>query len=332
MYAKASKNHEFLSYLKPYLLIKPRNISEYTYLFEALTSIGSSIVAQDLLRLINEYSLEELSDELITCLFSFESEFIHDWLNITLSNSLPYSLKEKLLLKACEYNRLPTESFLELLKSQDTSIQEKYINTIRIQVRNGINPDKKIIQYLANLMLSNSKNSDVAFDALLEINPQNITHGTIASKYRQKYREFISSKNEYLASSAITILAQSSDIQSYATILELALSENCDQSVKIESIRALGHYHQLNYSKVTNTLHTIYNREKNETHRFFAETALETLGKINIKEISKYIHDPLNQDSLSIISSTENILLFDDYYFDKFGAKHYWIEKKLFLK
>jgi len=327
-FAKESKSKEFLPYLQPFLLMKPKSISQYAPLFEAFTAIASNDIALDLLEFIQKFTIEELPDNLITCLFSLESNVIQEWIDTTLSNPLLAALKDKLLIKACEHNKISTKDFIKLLQQEDSSAQKKYINTVRIQVSNGINPIGKVVECLTDTMLSDSCNDELAFEALLDVNPQKITHGTIAQKYKRKYREFISSNNEYLASSAITILAQSSDIQSFEGILELALSKSSDHSIKIEATRALFHYHQFDAHSVISALHNIYNREKKEKNSYFAETALVTLGKVDIKEISEYVHDPLNQHSLSIICSTENILLFDDYYFDRFGTKHYWIEKE----
>ena len=327
-FAKESKSKEFLPHFKLFLSMKPKNISQYIPLFEALTAIASNDIALDLLDFIDKYSIEELPENLITCLFSLESNIIQEWLDTALSNPLPALLKDKLHIKYCEYNKIPTKDFIKLLQQEDSIAQKRYINTVRMQVSNGINPIRKVIKCLTSIMLSNSSNDELAFEALLDVNPQKITHGTIAQKHKQKYRKFISSRNKYLASSAITILAQSFDIQSFEIILKLALSESCNHSVKIEATRALFHYHQLDTNSVISALHCIYNTEKGEKNSYFAETALVTLGKIDIKEISEYVHDPLNQNSLSIICSTENILLFDDYYFDRFGKKHYWIEKK----
>lgn len=327
-FAKESKSKEFLPHLQPFLSVKPKSTSQYAPLFEAITAIASNDTALDLLEFIKKYPIEKSPDNLITCLFSLESNIIQEWIDTTLSKPLPAALKDKLLIKACEHNKVPTKDFIKLLQIEDSTAQKKYINTVRIQVSNGINPIRKVIECLTDIMLSDSCNDELAFEALLDVNPQKITHGTIAQKYKQKYRKFISSSNEYLASSAITILAQSSDIQSFEVILELALSKSSDHSIKIEATRALRHYHQFDANSVISALHNIYNTESNDKNSYFAETAFVTLGETDIKEIAGYVHDPLNQHSLSIICSTENILLFDDYYFDKFGIKHYWVEKE----
>lgn len=322
-FSKEAKNKDLLVYLNTYLVNKPKNLSHYSPLFEALKAIGSADIAQSLMTFIEKYQQEELSIELISCFLSLDSDIVNKWV----TESLSITTNDTLLLTACEYGKIPDKAFIKLLQVDDLLSQKKYISAIRTQSMNGIQPSKLIIECLLEIMLSDTKNNEIAFDALLEVNPKNITYGSIPQELIQKYRSFIYSKEEYISSSAITILAQSVDIQSFETILKLAISEKSNLSVKIESIRALAYYYKLETDVVINTLHSIYQREKIEADRYFAEAALVTLAKVNIREISEYLEDTFNHDSLSTISSEENIILFEDSYIDKFGKQHNWLNK-----
>ncbi len=326
-FAKVSRQKSLLPYLVPYLSVKQKNLDKYAVLFKAIKAIGDKSIANSLLRFVNQYPVRDLTVDLIECLISLQSIEIKAWVITVLKDaSINKKIQQKILLCACSYNMIDQNSQLKLLNNKEKKWQKKCIKAISLQAKHGIKPAQNILEKLKEIAFSNAKNQDVAFEALLAFDPRGVTHGQIKPDYKNYYRKFLDHHDEYIVLSSINILAEIKDIQSFKKIFNLAISAQAPLSVRGESIRALSRYKELDKKLIIETLHTIYQSENQEKNRFLANAALDTLAKIDLYQISDYLHEPLNHDVFSKLCATESILLFDDYYYDKLGIKRLWYQ------
>ena len=318
--AEKSKHKSFLPHLTPYLSFRPDNLEDYEALFKAFTAIGAVSTDQDLITFIKQYSVETLTYEALEAVISLRTSRIKAWLIETMHGA-SHSVQNSLIYLAIQHSLFSPEQTAEYLHAKDPEDQHAYVNAIHLQLENGIQPSELVAKTIAEIAFSSSPNNVRAFTVLRDLDVHKPNDKRLANFNKKQCRHYLDHPELEMVTNAMDILAGLKDVQSFDKILNMAMTY--DLSTRVVAIQVLCDYHETFPDIVRNNLHKIYKLEKN-ANTYLAREALTTLGKISIEELIPYYDDPETQEVLMKFCTTEGSLLFDDYFIDRLGQKHYW--------
>jgi len=313
--AKQTKHSCFIPHLKECLKTPPKLLKEYKELFEAITAINTTELDDVLLNFIKQYKLEELTLPLIQALTSSKTEKIRHWINTIIPTKHP-KINQHIIASAIQHDLLNNQDIINYLKSTDTSAQSAYLRAIVYRIGTGNYPNEPILRTIANIAFSCTQNSVRALTILEQSYFENVLNEEELKRYKDTCRNYIYSDDIEMSLSVTAILSRLHDEQSFQIILDMMYTA--------PAINELLEYKNIYPTKIKNTLHQLYAQARKGDNIYFIENILSALARIDINEMLKYSNDPCINitDILAKYSAMEGVLIFDDYYIDKLGAKH----------
>lgn len=318
--ATETRHQVFIPYLRSYLQSKPVEMEQYGLLFRALATLGDAAIAADLLQFANNFTVEELSDDLIGAILALHTQASSAWLVRMLQQTPEGESRKNLLLHAIRYGFLASAALTGVLEASKPEYQDVYLTALLEQVQKGGRLERVVMQVLLKIATEGSSHSTGALSVLEQAGAEALMNPHELKQLKALCRGYITHADVELVASSIAILSRFRDIRAYPKIRQLAISGTV-HGIQSIAIQALRHYISLYGKEIRELLHTLYLQFRHH-NQMVANAALTVLASMDVRDIFRYLENPDTRGAISAFCAKEGVLLFEDSYIDNFGIRH----------
>lgn len=318
--AEVTRHRDFIPWLLDRLPKTPaEDLGAYPAIFIALGAIASPDTETVLKNYIESHNLVELPFEALEAFAAIQSGSVKRWFaEYAIEDQ---EVRQRMLVIAIAYDFVDANTIIKALHDAHDIIQHAYIESIGDRAQSGRKTDRKVTDIIAKIAFSNHENSTPALLALTNIVRQETESDQARPFYLRNYRACLDEEDGDKIKYALHVLGRARDRLSLDKMIEIAENHQ-DDEVRISAIQAMTNFSQTHRTLLVERLKTMIEREKDEN--YIIETALDSLTKIDLREVRNYLHLPISKHVITLASAEQGFLLFDDFYVDRHGVMHSW--------
>lgn len=286
----------------------------YNYHYMALETIGAFKFQNTLCDIIESYGSSPPLG-LLSAYISLKTDTVIKWVRKHIETE---GIDSRLTIFAAEHGLLSETELLYILKNTSGALRQGIIEVIEDQ---GAVCSHQIAHAIGEIAFADGVDAESAYRALVRLETLQWKKSPRNTFYREEYRKYLSQPENVNFLETIVVLGSIEDVVSFDQIINIAHGRLGSRSAQINAVIALGNFKEIFQSQSIRELHQIIEFCDEKEDVGLLETALDTLGSLDFRELERYTNLAATMKSKARVAADQGLLFFESGYVDHNGER-----------